>query len=81
VKQNTEQPATVDADLRHGVAGVDTARFTPNHLAQPIGVNQLARADAGRVKLRQQAERCQLLDRMRQHVDANAQLAQLLACS
>src|SRR5262249_13887283 len=71
------QPAAVDRELRHLVAGVEAARLAPDLLAVTVGVDQLARADRHLVEARQQAELLELRDGMRQHVDADAKLADL----
>jgi len=45
-------------------------------LAEAVGVDELPGADSRPVQRRQETESRQFLDRMRQHVDADAQLAQ-----
>jgi hypothetical protein len=70
------QPAAVDGELRHLVAGVNPARLAPDLLAEAIGVDQLAGADRHLVEPRQQAELGQLGDGVGEHVDADAQLAE-----
>src|SRR5262252_11217598 len=72
------QAATMDRELRHVIAGVEAARLAPNFLAEAIGVEQLVRADRHRIEPLQQAERGELLDRMWQRVDADAELADLI---
>ena len=71
------QLAAVDADLRHVVAGVE-CRAVP---ATPSGRSDCSRSARGcgcrPGQCRQQAERRQLLDGVRQHVDADAELAHL----
>src|SRR5262249_26115282 len=47
----------------------------PDLLAEAVGVDELVGADGDLVEARQQAELGQLLDGMRQRVDANAELA------
>src|SRR5687768_7237757 len=71
------QLAAMNADLRCVVAGVEAAQLLPHGLAEAIGVDELARSYAGGIQGRQQAERRQFLDGVRQHVDADAKLAQL----
>src|SRR5438270_12839792 len=39
------QPAAMDGELRHVVAGVEAARLAPDLLAEAVGVDQLVRAD------------------------------------
>src|SRR5262245_44865240 len=50
VKQYAEQLATVDGDLGYSVAGLEAAQLMPHTLAKPVGVDQLARANAGLVE-------------------------------
>ena len=72
------QPAAMDGELRHVVAGVDAARLAPDLLAEAVGVDQLVGADRDRVEPLQQAELLQFLDGVRQRVDADAELADAL---
>ena len=72
------QPAAMHRELRHVVARVDAARLAPDLLAEPVGVDQLVGADRDRVEPLHQAELLQLLDGMRQRVDADAELADAL---
>ena len=67
----------MDGELRRVEAGIGAAQLAPHHLAEAVGVDQFARADAGAIERRQQAERGQFLDRVRQRVDADAEFAQL----
>ena len=69
------QAAAVDRELRKFEAGVGAARLAPDLLADAVGVEQLVGADADLVEPRQQAEFGQFLDRVRQRVDADAELA------
>ena len=69
------QPAAVDRELRHVVAGVEAARLAPDLLAEPVGVDQLEGADADGVEPVEQTELRQFLDGVRQRVDADAELA------
>ena len=71
------QPATVDRELRPGIARLEPARLCPDPLPELIAVDQLPGSYAGGVELFEQAEFGQLLDRMRQQVDADAELADL----
>ena len=77
IQQHGVQLAAMDGELRRVEAGVGAAQFAPHHLAEAVGIDQLARADAGAVERRQQAQRRQFLDRVRQGVDADAEFAQL----
>src|SRR5262245_15793626 len=72
-----KQPAAMDAELRNLVSRVEPAQFPPDHLSKAIGQDELARTDAGRVEIAEQPEPSELLHRMRQHVDADAELAHL----
>ena len=75
LKDRALQPATMNRELRHVIAGIEAARLTPDLLTEPVGVDQLKGADADRVEAIQQPELLQLLDGMRQRVDADAELA------
>src|SRR6516162_2709067 len=59
------QVAAMDRELRHVIAGVEAARLAPDLLAETVGVEQLVSADPHRIETLQQAERGELLDRMR----------------
>ena len=72
------QPAAMDRELRHVVAGVDAARLAPDLLAEAVGVDQLVGADRDGVEPLHQAELLQFLDGVRQRVDADAKLADAL---
>src|SRR6185436_14497978 len=72
------EPAAMHGELRHVIAGVDAARLAPDLLAEAVGVDQLVGADRDGVEPLQQAELLQLLDRVRQRVDADAKLADAL---
>ena len=75
------QPAAMDGELRHVIAGIDAARLAPDLLTEAVGVDQLVGADRDGVEPLHQAELLQLLDGMRQRVDADAELADPSACS
>src|SRR5262245_26261097 len=75
-QQHAMKPATMDAELRHGVTGIDPTQFLPHGLTEPIDVDELARADAHSIQSGQQAERCEFLYGVRQHIDADAKLTQ-----
>src|SRR6516165_1969773 len=72
------QPAAMDRKLGHVIAGVEPARFAPYLLAEAIGIEQLIGADSDRIEPLQKPERGELLDRMRQRIDADAELADLV---
>ena len=72
------QPAAMDRELRHVVAGIDAARLAPDLLAEAVGVDQLVGADRDGVEPLHQAELLQFLDGMRQRVDADAEFADAL---
>src|SRR5205085_1399086 len=61
--------------LRHVVAGVEPARLAPDLLAEAVGVEQFIGADADRIETVEEAELGELLDGVRQGVDADAELA------
>src|SRR5215470_9612093 len=67
------QPATMDGELRHLVAGVGAAQLAPDLLAEAVGVKQLVGSDPHRVETSEQPELAQFLDRMGQRVDADAE--------
>ena len=69
------QPAAMDRELRHVVAGIEPARLAPDLLAEAVQVEQLVGADRDGVEPFQEAELLQLLDGVRQRVDADAELA------
>ena len=77
LQQHAVQLAAMDGELRRVEAGVGAAQLAPHHLAEAVGVDQFARADAGAIQRRQQAKRGEFLDRVRQRVDADAEFAQL----
>src|SRR6476469_2341119 len=69
------QPAAVDGELRDIIARVRPAQLAPDLLPEPISVEQLVGSDADRVEPLEQPELRELLDRMRQGVDADPELA------
>ena len=69
------QPAAVDGELRDVIACVGPAQLAPDLLPEPVGVEQLVGSDAHGVEPLEQPELRQLLDRMRQGIDADAELA------
>ena len=73
--QHGVQLAAVDGELRRVVAGVGAAEFGPDGLAEAVGVDQFAGADAGAVQRGQQAEGCEFLDRVGERVDSDAEFA------
>src|ERR1044071_3268869 len=60
------------------MAGRDAARLAPDLLAVTVEIIQFTGADRDRVERIEQAETCQLADRMRQRVDADAEFADRL---
>src|SRR6516225_10746996 len=72
------QPAAMDRKLRHVIAGVEPARFTPDLLPEAIGIEQLIGADRDHIEPLQKPKPSKLLDRMRQRIDADAKLADLV---
>ena len=69
------QLAAMDRELRHVEARVGAAQLAPDLLPEAVEVEQLVGADRDRVEPLQQAELLQLLDGVRQRVDADAELA------
>src|SRR5580704_1640859 len=75
LKDHVLQPAAVDRELRHVMAGVDAANVAPDLLAMAIEIIKHVGADGGVVEFLQETEASQFADRMRQRVDADAELA------
>src|SRR5579871_756303 len=75
VMDHALQPAAMDRELRHVVAGVDAADVAPDLLAVAVEVIKHVGADRDVVELLQQAELGEFTDRMRQRVDADAEFA------
>src|SRR5260221_10594932 len=69
------QPAAMDRELRHLVAGVGPAQLAPDLLPEAVGIEQLVGSDSHRVEAIEQSELPQLLDGVRQRVDADPELA------
>src|SRR5262249_23862365 len=69
------QPATMDGELRHLVARIGAAQLAPDLLPEAVGVEQLVGSDPHGVEAIEQPQLLQFLDRMRQRVDADAELA------
>ena len=78
VMDHAMQPAAMDRKLRHVIAGVEPARFAPDLLTEAIGIEQLIGAYRDRIEPLQKSECAKLLDRMRQRIDADAKLADLV---
>src|SRR5262249_45308744 len=68
------QSAAMHRNLRHVMACIQAARLAPDLLAEAVGVDQLEGADGDGVEPLHQTELLQLLDGMRQRVDANPEL-------
>ena len=60
----------MDADLRVVMCCIDTPQFTPDDLAEAVGIDQFVRADTPCVEVPKQSKLGQFLDCMWQHVDA-----------
>ena len=69
------QPAAMDRELRHVVAGIEAARLAPDFLAVAVEIIQFIGANRDGIEPVQQAEAGQFADRMRQRVDADAEFA------
>ena len=74
VEQDLLQRAAMDRELRPLVAGLDAARLAPDRLAMFGEIGEFAGAYGRGVKPVVQAEFDQLAHRMRQHIDADAEL-------
>src|ERR1041385_7142383 len=72
------QPPAVNGELRHIMTGRDAARLAPDLLAMTVQIIQFVGADGDCVERIEQAESCQLSDRMRQRIDADAEFADRL---
>ena len=71
------QPPAMNRELRVFEARIGASRLAPDLLAEPIDVNQFLGADGDRVERGQETEHREFLDRVRQGVDADADLADL----
>ena len=69
------QLAAMDRELRHVEARIGAAQLAPDLLPEAVEIEQLVGADRDRVEPLQQPEFLQLLDGVRQRVDADAKLA------
>src|SRR6187200_1695145 len=69
------QPAAVNGELRNVIARIGPAQLPPDLLAEAVGVEQFVGPDSHRIEPIEQSELGQLLYRMRQGVDADAELA------
>src|SRR5215510_949212 len=67
------QRATMDGKLRIIIACIETTRFAPEFLAEAVGVDQLSGANRDAIERLQETEFCQFLDRVWEHVDADAE--------
>jgi len=75
------QPAAMDRELRHVVAGIDAAHVAPDFLAVAIEVIKHVGADRDVIELLQEAEAGELADRMWQRIDTDAELPDRIRCS
>src|SRR5581483_4843146 len=69
------QAAAVNRELRHLVAGIEAALLMPDLLPMTGQVEQLVGADRDLVEPIEQTDAGKLADRMRQGIDADAELA------
>jgi hypothetical protein len=72
------QSAAVDRKLRHIMAGTDAARLAPDFLAVAVEVIELVGTNSDIVEFLQQPEAREFPDRMRQGVDADTELSDLI---
>ena len=73
--QHALERSPVDADLRHLVASISATCLVPHDLSTMGHVDQTRSTDADPVQGWQHTEHSKLLDGVRQHVDADAELA------
>ena len=69
------QTAAMDRELRIFKTSISAARLAPDLLADAVHIEELVGPDPDLVELREQPELRQLLDSVRQRVDADAELA------
>src|SRR5260221_6362635 len=69
------QPAAMNRELRHVMPRIDAAGFAPDFLTMAVEIIKFVGADRDIVELLQQAEAREFADRMRQRIDADAELA------
>ena len=74
LQENAMQTATVNAQLRRVVPGVEAARVVPHLLTKPRCKHHTASADAHAIEIAQKFESLEHLHRVRQEVDTNTQL-------
>jgi hypothetical protein len=75
VAQHALEDAAVDGELGHGMSGVQPAQLAPHLLAEAVHVDELVGAHRHRVQPIEQVQSLELADRVRQRVDAHAELA------
>src|SRR5262249_25769673 len=78
VMDHALHPAAMDRKLRQIITGIHPARLAPDLLAEAIGIEQLVSADRDRIEPLQQSQCSELLDRMRQRIDSDTELADLV---
>src|SRR5262249_57083704 len=76
--KHAKELAAMDAELRHIVSGVGAAQFVPHDLTETIAVDQFADLDTSPLQRGKQAKSRQNSGGMRLHVDADAELADLV---
>src|SRR6478752_361700 len=69
------QTAAMDRELRIFETSISAARLAPDLLADAVHIEELVSPDSDLVELREQPELRQLLDRVRQRVDTDAEFA------
>ena len=77
VGQDLVQVGAMDGEMRVFVAGEAAAGLGEDGLAVPVEIGEFARLDAIALQGRLEAQRGQLPDRVRQHVDADAERPEL----
>ena len=65
----------MDGELRHLVAGIEPALLVPDLLAVAVEIKQFVGTDGDGIEPVEQSDAGEFADRMRQRVDADAELA------
>ena len=75
IKEKFLQPAAVDGELRHLMAGMHAAQLGPDFLSGFGEIGQATGTQSHLVERAEKAKRLKLADGMRQNIDADAGLA------
>src|SRR5262249_16214827 len=71
--EHTQKLATVYGKLRIVITGIETTRFTPEFLAESIGVDQLSGANSDAIERLKETEFSQFLDRVWERVNTDTE--------